>query len=105
MAFSNELLDQLLAGCERPEDILGPQGLFAQLKKQAQPSAQLQAEQKCLLCGSRDELPAPSDRPKRSRPRQISESGSESLKSSALLLRRSPATFCYLALDVRQVLL
>ena len=33
MAFSNELLDQLLAGCERPEDILGPQGLFAQLKK------------------------------------------------------------------------
>ena len=33
MAFSNELLDQLLAGCERPEDVLGPQGLFAQLKK------------------------------------------------------------------------
>jgi putative transposase len=33
MAFSNELLDQLLAGCERPEDILGPPGLFAQLKK------------------------------------------------------------------------
>jgi putative transposase len=33
MAFSNDLLDQLLAGCERPEDILGPQGLFAQLKK------------------------------------------------------------------------
>jgi transposase-like protein len=33
MAFSNELLDQLRAGCERPEDILGPQGLFAQLKK------------------------------------------------------------------------
>jgi putative transposase len=33
MAFSSELLDQLLAGCERPEDILGPQGLFAQLKK------------------------------------------------------------------------
>jgi putative transposase len=33
MAFSNELLDQLLAGCERSEDILGPQGLFAQLKK------------------------------------------------------------------------
>ena len=33
MAFSNELLDQLLAGCERPADILGPQGLFAQLKK------------------------------------------------------------------------
>ena len=33
MAFSNELLDQLLAGCERPQDILGPQGLFAQLKK------------------------------------------------------------------------
>jgi putative transposase len=33
MAFSNELLDQLLAECERPEDILGPQGLFAQLKK------------------------------------------------------------------------
>ena len=32
MAFSNELLDQLLAGC-RPEDILGPQGLLAQLKK------------------------------------------------------------------------
>lgn len=33
MAFPNELLDQLLAGCERPEDILGPDGLFAQLKK------------------------------------------------------------------------
>ena len=33
MAFSNKLLDQLLAGCERPGDILGPQGLFAQLKK------------------------------------------------------------------------
>jgi putative transposase len=33
MAFSSELLDHLLAGCERPEDILGPQGLFAQLKK------------------------------------------------------------------------
>jgi hypothetical protein len=33
MAFSNELLDQLLAECERSEDILGPQGLFAQLKK------------------------------------------------------------------------
>jgi hypothetical protein len=33
MAFSNELLDQLLAGCERAEHILGPQGLFAQLKK------------------------------------------------------------------------
>lgn len=32
MAFSKELLDQLLAGCERPEDILGPDGLFAQLK-------------------------------------------------------------------------
>jgi hypothetical protein len=28
MAFSNELLDQLLAGWERPEDILGPQGLL-----------------------------------------------------------------------------
>lgn len=33
MAFSKELLDQLLAGCERPEDILGQDGLFAQLKK------------------------------------------------------------------------
>jgi len=33
MAFSPELLDQLLAGCERPEDILGPEGLFGQLKK------------------------------------------------------------------------
>lgn len=33
MAFSSELLDQLLAGCERPEDILGPDGLFGQLKK------------------------------------------------------------------------
>ena len=33
MAFSPELLDQLLAGCERPEDILGPDGLFGQLKK------------------------------------------------------------------------
>ncbi len=33
MAFSNELFDQLLAGCERPADILGPDGLFAQLKK------------------------------------------------------------------------
>lgn len=33
MAFSPELLDQLLADCERPEDILGPDGLFGQLKK------------------------------------------------------------------------
>ncbi len=33
MAFPPELLDQLLAGCERPEDILGPEGLFGQLKK------------------------------------------------------------------------
>lgn len=33
MAFSPELLDQLLTGCERPEDILGPDGLFGQLKK------------------------------------------------------------------------
>lgn len=33
MAFAPELLDQLLAGCERPEDILGPDGLFGQLKK------------------------------------------------------------------------
>lgn len=33
MAFSPELLDQLLAGCERPADILGPDGLFGQLKK------------------------------------------------------------------------
>jgi hypothetical protein len=33
MAFSPELLDQVLAGCERPEDILGPDGLFGQLKK------------------------------------------------------------------------
>lgn len=33
MAFKPELLDELLAGCERPEDILGPEGLFAQLKK------------------------------------------------------------------------
>jgi putative transposase len=33
MAFSSELLDQLLAGCDRPDDILGPTGLFAQLKK------------------------------------------------------------------------
>lgn len=33
MAFSPALLDQLLAGCERPEDILGPDGLFGQLKK------------------------------------------------------------------------
>lgn len=33
MAFSPELLDQLLAGCEQPADILGPDGLFGQLKK------------------------------------------------------------------------
>ena len=33
MAFKSELLDQLLEGCDRPEDILGPEGLFAQLKK------------------------------------------------------------------------
>lgn len=33
MAFSPELLDQLLAGYERPEDLLGPEGLFQQLKK------------------------------------------------------------------------
>jgi transposase-like protein len=33
MAFSPELLDQLLADCERPEDILGPDGLFGQLKQ------------------------------------------------------------------------
>jgi len=32
-SFSSALLDQLLAGCERPEDILGPDGLFGQLKK------------------------------------------------------------------------
>jgi len=37
MAFSKELLDQLLAGCERPEDILGQDGLFAQLKKAVEP--------------------------------------------------------------------
>jgi putative transposase len=33
MAFSPELLDQLLAGYERPADLLGPEGLFAELKK------------------------------------------------------------------------
>jgi len=33
MAFAPEVLDQLLAGCERPEDLLGPEGLFGQLKK------------------------------------------------------------------------
>lgn len=33
MAFAPELLDQLLADCERPDDILGPDGLFGQLKK------------------------------------------------------------------------
>lgn len=33
MTFDPKLLDQLLAGCERPEDILGADGLFAQIKK------------------------------------------------------------------------
>lgn len=33
MAFTPELLDQLLADYERPEDLLGPGGLFDQLKK------------------------------------------------------------------------
>ncbi len=33
MTFDPKLLDQLLAGCERPEEILGADGLFAQIKK------------------------------------------------------------------------
>ena len=33
MACSPDLLDQLLAGYERPEDLLGPEGLFQQLTK------------------------------------------------------------------------
>lgn len=33
MAFAPELLDELLQGYERPEDMLGPGGIFDQLKK------------------------------------------------------------------------
>jgi putative transposase len=33
MAFAPELLDQLLEGYQRPEDMLGPGGIFDQLKK------------------------------------------------------------------------
>jgi hypothetical protein len=33
MAFSNALWEQLLACGERPDDLLGPEGLFAELKK------------------------------------------------------------------------
>jgi transposase-like protein len=32
MTISNELLDELLKGCERPEDLLGAAGLMKELK-------------------------------------------------------------------------
>ena len=32
MTIANELLDQLLNGCERPEDLLGDSGLMKELK-------------------------------------------------------------------------
>jgi hypothetical protein len=32
MTISNELLDELLKGCERPEDLLGDAGLMRELK-------------------------------------------------------------------------
>ncbi len=32
MAISNELLDELLKGCKRPEDLLGETGLMKELK-------------------------------------------------------------------------
>jgi len=32
MTISNELLDELLKGCERPEDLLGDAGLMKELK-------------------------------------------------------------------------
>lgn len=32
MAMSSELLDELLKGCERPEDLLGAAGLRKELK-------------------------------------------------------------------------
>ncbi|MEF2554555.1 IS256 family transposase, partial [Aurantimonas sp. A2-1-M11] len=32
MTISNELLDELLKGCERPDDLLGDAGLMKQLK-------------------------------------------------------------------------
>ncbi len=32
MTISNELLDELLKGCERPEDLLGEAGLMKELK-------------------------------------------------------------------------
>jgi len=33
MAIKKEVLDELLAGYEKPEDLLGEEGLFKQLKK------------------------------------------------------------------------
>ena len=53
-----ELLDQLLAGCERPEDILGPHGLFAQLKK-ALAERSLGAELGLVVVASSPPSPAP----------------------------------------------
>ena len=32
MTISNELLDELLKGCRRPEDLLGDSGLMKELK-------------------------------------------------------------------------
>lgn len=32
MTISNELLDELLKGCKRPEDLLGDAGLMKELK-------------------------------------------------------------------------
>ena len=32
MPISNELLDELLKGCKRPEDLLGDAGLMKELK-------------------------------------------------------------------------
>ena len=32
MTISNELLDELLNGCKRPEDLLGDAGLMKELK-------------------------------------------------------------------------
>ena len=32
MTISNEMIDELLKGCERPEDLLGDTGLLKELK-------------------------------------------------------------------------
>jgi hypothetical protein len=47
MTFDPKLLDQLLTGCERPEDILGADGLFAMRQRSRRSPNRSQRRYQC----------------------------------------------------------